>query len=144
MDLERIDHVAIVVKDLDESIRFYTEVMGMTLDRVLSLHEFKLKVAFVTRDGADIELMKFEDSSIPVGVRHICAMVPDVPKAAQEMLQRGVELIRPVSQTSLGFWYTMIRDPNGVIIELLDSSHKNLPSAWRPPRGESDARPTTT
>ena len=100
MDLERIDHVAIVVKDLDESIRFYTEVMGMELDRVLSLPEFKLKVAFVTKDGADIELMKFEDPSIPLGVRHICAQVPDVPKAAQELSQQDVEVVRPLAQNS--------------------------------------------
>jgi methylmalonyl-CoA/ethylmalonyl-CoA epimerase len=134
MDLERIDHVAIVVKDLDESIRFYTEVMGMELDRVLSLPEFKLKVAFVTKDGADIELMKFEDPSIPIGVRHICALVPDVPKVAQELSQQDVEVVRPLAQNSLGLWYTMIRDPNGIIIEFLDPSHKNLPSAWRPPK----------
>lgn len=79
MDLERIDHVAIVVKDLDESIHFYTKVMGMELDRILDLREFKLKVVFVTKDGADIELTKFEDPSIPIGIRHICALVSDVP-----------------------------------------------------------------
>ena len=137
MDLERIDHVAIVVKDLDESIDFYTKVMGMELDRILDLPEFKLKVAFVTKYGADIELMKFEDPSIPIGVRHICALVPDVPQAAQELSRLDVEVVRPLAQNSLGLWYTMIRDPNGVIIELLDPSHKNPPSAWRPPRGES-------
>ena len=141
MDLERIDHVAIVVKDLDESIRFYTEVMGMELDRVVDLPEFKLKVAFVTKDGADIELMEYKDPSIPVGVRHICAMVPDVPKAAQELSQWDVEVVRPLAQTSLGFWYTMVRDPNGVVIEFLDSSHKNPPSAWRPPKGQSPTVP---
>ena len=144
MDLERIDHVAIVVKDLDESIRFYTEVMGMELDRVLSLPEFGLEVAFVTKDGADIELMKFKDPSIPIGVRHICAQVPDVPQAAQELSQRGVEVVRPLGQTSLGFWYTMIRDPNGVVIEFLDPSHKNLPSAWRPRKGQSHKGPPAT
>jgi methylmalonyl-CoA/ethylmalonyl-CoA epimerase len=144
MNLERIDHVAIVVKDLDESIRFYTEVMGMELDRILDLPEFKLQVAFVTKDGADIELMKFEDPSVPVGVRHICAQVPDVPEAAQELSERDVEVVRPLAQTSLGFWYTMVRDPNGVIIEFLDSSHKNPPSAWRPPKQQSHKVPPTT
>jgi catechol 2,3-dioxygenase-like lactoylglutathione lyase family enzyme len=104
----------------------------MELDRILSLPEFKLKVASVTKDGTDIELMRFEDPSIPIaiGVRHICALVPDVPKAAQELSQQGVEVVRPLAQTSLGFWYTMVRDPNGVIIEFLDSSHKSLPSSW--------------
>jgi len=132
MDLERIDHVAIVVKDLEESIRFYTKILGMKLDRTVSLPEFNLKVAFVTKDGADIELMEFEDDSIPVGVRHICAQVSDVPAAAEELMQSGVEVVRPLERTSLGFWYTMIREPNGVIIEILDSSHKGLPSTWRP------------
>ena len=102
----------------------------MELDRILSLPEFKLKVASVTKDGADIELMRFEDPSIPIGVRHICALVPDVPKAAQELSQQGVEVVRPLAQTSLGFWYTMVRDPNGVIIEFLDPSHKSLSSSW--------------
>jgi catechol 2,3-dioxygenase-like lactoylglutathione lyase family enzyme len=106
----------------------------MELDRILSLPEFKLKVAFVTKDGADIELMKFEDPSIPIGVRHICALVPDVPKVAQELSQQDVEVVWPLAQNSLGLWYTMIRDPNGIIIEFLDPSHKNLPSAWRPPK----------
>jgi catechol 2,3-dioxygenase-like lactoylglutathione lyase family enzyme len=132
MDLERIDHVSIVVHDLDESIRFYTEVMGMELDRVLSLPEFQLRVAFVTKGGADIELMDFEDEAIPIGVRHICAQVPDVPAAAEELARRDVDVERPLAQTSLGFWYTMIRDPNGVLIEFLDSSHKEVPEAWRP------------
>lgn len=134
MDLERIDHVSIVVHDLDESIRFYTEVMGMELDRVLSLPEFRLRVAFVAKGGADIELMDFEDESIPIGVRHICAQVPDVPAAAEELARNDVEFERPLDRTSLGFWYTMIRDPNGVVIEFLDSSHKQVAEAWRPPK----------
>jgi hypothetical protein len=48
------------------------------------------KVASATKDGADIEMMKFEDPSIPIGVRHICALVPDVPKVAQELSQQDV------------------------------------------------------
>jgi catechol 2,3-dioxygenase-like lactoylglutathione lyase family enzyme len=132
MDLERIDHVAVVVHDLDQSIQFYTEVLGMELDRVLDLPEFKLRVAFVTRAGADIELMDFEDESVPIGVRHICAQVPDVPAAAEELARRGIDIDRPLDRTSLGFWYIMIRDPNGVVIEFLDSSHKEVPGAWRP------------
>jgi hypothetical protein len=70
----------------------------MELDRILSLPEFKFKVAFVTKDGADIELMKFEDPSIPIGVRHICAQVPDDPKAAQELSRQGVGVVRRLGQ----------------------------------------------
>jgi catechol 2,3-dioxygenase-like lactoylglutathione lyase family enzyme len=136
MELERIDHVAIVVKDLDESIHFYTQVLGMRLDRIVNLPEFGLEVAFVAKQGADIELMKFDDPTIPIGVRHICAHVPDVPSAAEALSKSGAEVVRPLAKTSLGFWYTMIRDPNGVVIELLDESHKTVPSAWRPPSGE--------
>ena len=109
----------------------------MELDRILSLPEFKLKGRLCTKDGADIELMKFEDPSISIGVRHICALVPDVPKVALELSQQDVEVIRPLAQNSLGLWYTMIRDPNGIIIEFLDPSHKNLPSAWRPLKRQS-------
>jgi hypothetical protein len=60
--------------------------------------------------------MKFEDPSIPIGVRHICALVPDVPKVAQELSQQDVEVVRPLAQNSLGLWYTMIRDPIGWFI----------------------------
>ncbi len=132
MDLERIDHVAIAVKNLEESIRFYTKILGMKLDRIVSLPEFNLRVAFVTKGGADIELMEFENGSIPVGVRHICVRVSDVPAAAEELMQSGVEIVRPLERTSLGFWHMMIREPSGVIIAILDASHKGLMPTWQP------------
>jgi hypothetical protein len=109
----------------------------MELTASLACQSSNSKVASATKDGADIELIKFEDPSIPIGVRHICALVPDVPKVALELSQQDVEVVRPLAQNSLGVWYTMIRDPNGIIIEFLDPSHKNLPSAWRPLKRQS-------
>lgn len=132
MDLERIDHVAIAVIDFDESIKFYTETLGMKLDRIVELPEYQLKIAFVTKDGADIELMKYENPTIPVGVRHICVQVQDVQKSTQELIEKGVNIIKPLSKTSLGFSYAMFTDPNGVTLELLDATHKSAPGVWRP------------
>jgi lactoylglutathione lyase len=121
--IKRVDHAAIVVKDLDESIRFYTETIGLTLRRVFDVPEFNLRVAFLGKGekegGAEIELMKFQDPEKPIGFRHVSIIVSDIASYIRKAEGKGAEVTMQPTKISAGDIAAMVRDPNGIIIEFL-------------------------
>jgi len=127
--INRVDHAAIVVKDLDESIDFYTRIIGLTVRRIFDVPEFNLTVAFLGKGekdgGAEIELMKFHNQDKPIGFRHISIIVPDIVAYIRERETQGAEVTMQPRKISAGDIAAMIRDPNGIIIEFLQK-----PAEW--------------
>ena len=124
----RILHTMLRVGDLERSIRFYTEVLGMRLLRKADFPEGKFTLAFVgygdEAAGAVIELTynwgvdKYE---IGTGYGHVAIAVPDVHGACEEMRRRGGRIVREpgpmkFSATVMAF----IEDPDGYRIELIE------------------------
>ena len=87
--IKRVDHSRIVVINLNQSIQFYQETVGLTLRRRFKVPEFNLEVAFLglgdEGGGAEIELMKFENPEIPIGFRHLSLIVPDIVKYQKQL-----------------------------------------------------------
>ncbi len=121
-------YTGIRVKDMDESIRFYTEVLGMEIvDKRQKLEPTKGEVVTLKSHDSDqlLELNYYEqDSSFwaPYAtgeqLDHLAFLVEDITATVDELRQKGVEIL--VEPYSIGGWAeAYVKDPNGIWIELL-------------------------
>ena len=127
----RILHTMLRVGDLDRSIAFYTEVLGMKLLRRQDYPAGEFTLAFVgfqdERDGAVIELTYnwgTDKYDLGNGYGHIALEVNDVYKATEEIRKRGGKIIRDAGPMNAGSTIiAFIEDPDGYPIELIGSKH---------------------
>ena len=123
----RILHTMLRVIDLDKSIHFYTEVLGMRLLRRTDFPEGKFTLAFVgfgeESDNTVIELtLNWEITSYDLGnaYGHIAIKVDDVYAACERISAAGGEVVRPAGPMKHGSTIlAFVKDPDGYMIELL-------------------------
>ncbi len=123
----RFLYTGIRVKDMDESVRFYTEVLGMRLVERMATAPTKGEVATLRSPGSEQELeLNFYSESSPFwapyangeDLDHLAFEVEDVVATVEALRKKGVEII--VEPYSIGDWSeAYVRDPNGIWIELL-------------------------
>lgn len=123
----RILHTMIRVGDLDRSIRFYTEVLGMKVLRRKDYPDGKFTLAFVgygdEADTAVIELTHNWDTKaydLGNGFGHIAVAVPDAYKACEDAAARGGKVTRPAGPMKHGSTViAFVEDPDGYKIEFI-------------------------
>ena len=124
----RILHTMIRVNNLEESIKFYTEVLGMRLLREKEYPEGKFSLAFLgygkeTEDTV-IELTynwHTNDYEHGNAFGHIAIEVDDIYKVCEEIRDKGTRVIRdPGPMMGSKLLLAFIEDPNGYKIELIE------------------------
>ena len=126
----RVLHTMLRVGDLDRSIKFYTEVLGMQVLRRNDYPDGKFTLAFVgygsEDDGAVIELTynwgvdKYE---LGTAYGHIALAVPDAYKACEEIKKRGGKVVREAGPMKHGTTViAFVEDPDGYKVELIQRS----------------------
>ncbi len=123
----RILHTMLRVGNLDASIAFYTEVLGMTLLRKKDYPQGEFTLAFVgygdESENAVIELTHNWDTErydLGSGYGHIALEVDDVYKATDEIRARGGEILREAGPMNAGSTIiAFVTDPDGYQIELI-------------------------
>ena len=123
----RILHTMLRVGDLDRSIDFYTNVLGMKLLRRKDYPGGKFTLAFVGYDSEDkaavLELTYnwgVDKYDIGTGFGHIALEVDDVYRAADEIKQRGGRILREAGPMNAGTTLiAFVADPDGYPIELI-------------------------
>jgi lactoylglutathione lyase len=123
----RLLHTMIRVGDLDKSIAFYTEVLGMRLLRRRDYPEGKFTLAFVgyadESEQAVIELTHNWDTrtyDLGNGFGHIAIAVKDAYKACEEVKKRGGTVTRePGPMKFGGTVIAFVQDPDGYKIEFI-------------------------
>jgi lactoylglutathione lyase len=127
----RILHTMLRVGDLQRSIDFYTNVLGMKLLRQKDYPDGKFTLAFVgygeERDHTVIELTYNWDTDhydLGAGFGHIALEVNDVYEACEEIRNRGGKVIRDAGPMNAGTTIiAFVEDPDGYQIELLGATH---------------------
>ncbi len=123
----RILHTMLRVGDLDKSLAFYTEVLGMRQLRRTDYPEGKFTLAFVgfqdERDGAVLELTHnwgVEKYDLGTGYGHVALEVPDAAAACAEIKRRGGKVTREAGPMKHGSTViAFVEDPDGYKIELI-------------------------
>ncbi|MEZ5543342.1 MAG: lactoylglutathione lyase [Pseudomonadota bacterium] len=127
----RLLHTMLRVGDLQRSIDFYTNVLGMKLLRQKDYPDGKFTLAFVgygdERDSTVIELTYNWDTDrydLGQGFGHIAIEVDDVYRAVEDLRRRGGKVIREAGPMNAGTTIiAFIEDPDGYQIELLGGKH---------------------
>jgi methylmalonyl-CoA/ethylmalonyl-CoA epimerase len=130
--IKRIDHIAIVVDDLDSALGFWRDALGLELQAVEDIPEQASTVAFMPAGGSEVELVKptTDDSGVArylqkrgPGIHHICFEVENIDSALAELKAKGVRLINETPLTGadgkrLAFIHP--ESTHGVLVELYE------------------------
>jgi lactoylglutathione lyase len=124
----RILHTMLRVGDLERSIRFYSDVLGMKLLRTTDRPEQKYKLAFVgygqESEQAVLELTYnygVERYDLGSGFGHVAIEVPDVAAACEAVRAKGGKVTREAGPVKGGTTViAFVEDPDGYKIELIE------------------------
>ncbi|MDR0776866.1 MAG: lactoylglutathione lyase [Azonexus sp.] len=125
----RILHSMIRVGDLERSIAFYTEILGMRLLRRQDYPEGRFTLAFVgygsESEGAVLELTHNWDTptyDLGNGYGHLALAVPDAASACTEIKRRGGKVVREAGPMKHGTTViAFVEDPDGYKVELIEA-----------------------
>ena len=124
----RLLHTMIRVKDLDKSLHFYNDLLGMKLLRKRDYPTGKFTLAFVgygeEENSTVVELThnweQAEPYALGSGFGHLAIGVPDVYKTCEVLAAAGVKIPRPAGPMAHGgSVIAFIEDPDGYRIELV-------------------------
>ena len=100
--IKKINHVAIVVKDIDESLKFWETALGLKLDHIEDVPSQASKVAFIPVGEGEIELVQptSTDSGMAAylekrgeGLHHVAYTVDSIQDRINELKEAGVRMI---------------------------------------------------
>jgi methylmalonyl-CoA epimerase len=130
--LGRIHHVAVVVRDLEASLGFYRDILGLELETVMPIHSDRVRIAFLPIGGSKLELVAPTDDTTGVarfleakgeGFHHICFEVPDLAEELTRLAIDGIELVdtapRKGAEGPVAFLHP--RSCHGVLVELIEA-----------------------
>ena len=133
---EKIDHIGVVVKSIDDALATWQNTLGFALLERKTLPEHGVEVAFVDAGNGTIEFLAPLDAesgtarflaSRGEGTHHICFAVADIGAALTELQSQGVRLIDETPRQGVHGLVAFVhpKAANGVMIELLQKSPRH-------------------
>jgi methylmalonyl-CoA/ethylmalonyl-CoA epimerase len=128
-EIKKINHVAIVVQDIDEALGFWRDQLGLELDHIEDVSSQGSKVAFMPVGESEVELVQPTDPESGLGkylekrgegLHHLCIEVDDIEAMLDLLKEKGVRLINetPVDLPGRRMAFVHPKAGNGVLIEL--------------------------
>ena len=130
--IKKVDHIAIIVEDIDEALIFWRDALGLELHHVEAVPDQESVVAFLPVGEGDIELVKptTENSGVArylkkrgPGIHHICFEVVDIQATLARLRSRDVRLINETPVIGAGGKKIAFIHPestHGVLVELYE------------------------
>jgi catechol 2,3-dioxygenase-like lactoylglutathione lyase family enzyme len=141
MTIQRMDHIGIVVDDLEAAAAFFVSlglerqgdaiVEGEWVDRIIGLEGVRSEITYLrTPDGhTAVELSQFHsppavgDGAQPAnarGIRHFSFVVDDLDAVVAGLLNRGSRLVGEIVQYQDSYRLCYVRGPEGILVELAE------------------------
>jgi len=129
----KIHHIAVVVPELRESLKFWQNQLGLDLDHTENVPSQQSQVAFFPLGDAEVELVTPTTDSSGVakylekrgpGLHHICFEVDDIDDMLVTLKEKGVILIDETAKALEGRKMAFIhpKSANGVLVELYETT----------------------
>lgn len=130
--VQKVDHIGIAVKNLEESLKFYEAALGLKAVGTEVVAEQKVRVAFLPTGDSEIELLEATSEDSPIakfiekngeGVQHIAYRVENVEAAIEEMKEKGIRMIDEKPRYGAGgakIAFCHPKSTGGVLIELCE------------------------
>ncbi len=130
MPIDKLDHIGIAVKSIEEGLKYYRDVLGMEYLGEEEVTEQKVRVAFLKLGESRIELLEPTSSDSPVakflekrgaGIHHIAILVDDIEAALSSHRKAGARLIDEtprVGAHDMLIAFIHPKSTGGVLIEL--------------------------
>lgn len=135
MELTKIEHIGIAVKNIDESLKYYEEVLGLKCYKIEEVADQKVKTAFLKIGETKIELLEATNSESPVakfiekrgeGVHHIAFAVGNLKVVLNEIENEGIRLIDKVPRKGadgLDIAFLHPKSTGGVLTEFCEKNN---------------------
>jgi catechol 2,3-dioxygenase-like lactoylglutathione lyase family enzyme len=143
MTIQRMDHMGVVVDDLEAAIAFFVDlgmelegkapIEGRWVDRVVGLDGVRVDIARMRTPDSHgrLELTTFhtptaisaEPENAPgntLGIRRIMFAVDDIDATVAGLQAHGAELVGEVAQYQDSYWLCYVRGPEGIIVALAE------------------------
>lgn len=129
--IKKINHVAILVENIDSALDFWQNQLGLALDHVEDVPSQASKVAFLPVGEGEVELVQPTDPDTGLanylekrgeGMHHLCLEVEDIESILFELKKKGVRLINeePLDLPGRKMAFIHPKSANGVLVELYE------------------------
>ena len=130
MGLRSVHHIGIAVRDLDEALKFFSGVLGLTVERTVVVEEQGMRAAWLRIGDVLLELMEPLGPEGPVakflskrgeGVHHIALLVDDIGAVMDVLRRAGASLVYDepkVSHDGSKYNFVHPKSAHGVLLEL--------------------------
>jgi methylmalonyl-CoA epimerase len=133
MTVIKVDHIAVVVADMDAALGFWRDALGLPLEATETVAAEAVDVAFLPAGESRVELLlpttddsgiaKYLDKRGP-GMHHLCLAVADINATMDQLRAHKVELINETARTREdGTRYAFVhpKSTGGVLVELYET-----------------------
>lgn len=130
--LGRVHHVALVVADIESSLRFWRDTLGLPVELVVDVDQDRSRIAFLPVGESKVELVQPTDDTTGVarflaakgeGFHHVCFEVGNIAETLIRLEVDGIELIdsspRKGGEGPVAFLHP--RSCHGVLVELIEA-----------------------
>jgi len=129
-EIKKINHVAVVVGDMDQALSFWRDALGMEIQELRDVPAENSQVAFMPLEGSEVELVMptTDDSGIAVflskrgpGMHHICLEVDDIEGMLVQLKEKNVQLINEeprIAEDGRKYAFIHPKSASGVLVEL--------------------------
>jgi len=133
MSISHIEHIGIAVKNMEESIAFYEEKLGMKCYAIEEVPDQKVRTAFFMLGQTKIELLESTDADGPIGkfiekkgegIHHIAFATKEIEQVLSNLEEKGVQLIDKQPRKGaegLDIAFLHPKSTGGVLIELCEN-----------------------
>ena len=129
--LSNINHVAVVVADIDESLKFWRDALGIEMSHLEDVPSQKAQVAFLPLGDSEVELVKptADDTGAAKflaerggGMHHLCFETDDVVGMLAKLKEKGIKLINeePIVLPGRKMAFVHPKSTGGVLVELYE------------------------
>jgi methylmalonyl-CoA/ethylmalonyl-CoA epimerase len=138
MKPSHIEHIGIAVRNLDNAINFYENILGLKCYNIEEVPEQKVRTAFFMVGQTKIELLESTAPDGPIGrfiekrgegIHHIAFAVKNINEQLKQAEEKGVKLIDTVPRKGaegLDIAFIHPKSASGVLIEICEHKRSNL------------------